>query len=961
MNTSAPGMRRLILSTLLVIVLHIPLLLLNLNAQGIITTIAGGGTVPLPVGGPSTNAPLGPLAGVAIDSAGNVLASDPDNNRVVRISAAGVLTLVAGNGIPGFWGDGGPAVAASLAAPTGLAVDATGNIYIADRGNGRIRKVTPNGTIQTIAGGGTCPFSRVQVCFGGDNGPAIDASLYFPEGVAVDTAGNLYIADSSNKRIRKVSSAGIITTVAGNGVSTFSGDGQLATNASLNQPTDVAVDAAGNLYIADWQNNRIRKVGLDGIIVTIAGGGSGGDGGLAAAAALNAPRGVAVDSNGNLYIADTDNQRIRIVSPGGVITTVAGNGAFGFSGDGGPATGAMLFQPWGLAVDPARNLYIADSGNHRIRVVNPGGIIATIAGGGVFIGDGGPAVSAVLSLPAALALDPAGNVYIADTDNNRVRRVTAQGTITTVAGSGSTGIYGGGFSGDGGPAVDALLRRPAAVAVDGAGNILVADSKNNRIRKVAADGTITTVAGNGIFGFSGDNGPAGSASLALSSPDRTDVPIPNGLALDTAGNLYIADTYNQRIRKMSVSGSITTVAGNGDQNFSGDGGLATDAALNVPSAITLDAAGNLYIADTGNWRVRKVNPGGTITTVAGNGQCCVTGEGVPATSASVGNPHGLAVDAMGNLYISVSASHRIQKLSPDGTISTVAGTSQGAFSGDGGLATKASLNTPSGVTLDAEGNIYIADWIHNRVRKVWAAGSSAAPLFTANGVTNGASFITGVSPGAITTIFGTKLSSASGIVLAPTIPLPAQLRETLVSFDGIAARLFAVVNLNGQEQINLQVPYEMAGKATASVVVINNGVPSAPVQMNILAAQPGVFTVDGTAGAILHAGTYQLVTLANPAARGEAVAIFATGFGAVGPASATGAPAPASPLSLTSNRTEVAVGGIAAEVLFSGLAPGFVGLNQVNIRIPLNAPSGNLDLAIRAGDQVSKAVKVVIR
>lgn len=341
------------------------------------------------------------------------------------------------------------------------------------------------------------------------------------------------------------------------------------------------------------------------------------------------------------------------------------------------------------------------------------------------------------------------------------------------------------------------------------------------------------------------------------------------------------------ILNLNAQGTITTIAGGGTVPLP-VGGPSINAPLGPLAGVAIDSAGNIVASDPDHNRVVEISAAGVLTLVAGNGIPGFWGDGGPAVAASLNRPTGLAVDAMENLYIAVSASHRIQKLSPDGTIGTVAGTNSQFFLGDGGLATKASLDHPSGVTLDAEGNIYIADWNHDRVRKVWVAGSSAAPLFTANGVANGASFITGVSPGAIATIFGTGLSSATGIVLASTIPLPTQLRETKVSFDGFAAPLFAVDNVNGQEQINLQVPYEMAGKATASVVVINNGGPSVPVQMNILAAQPGVFTVDGTAGAILHVGTYQLVTMANPAARGEAVAIFATGFATLAHQQSTG-------------------------------------------------------------------------
>ena len=338
------------------------------HAQGVITTVAGSEWI-FPTGPlPATDAPLGRIGGVAVDLDGNVLAADSDNNLVVKISPTGVLTVVAGNGFHGFSGDGGPATSASLAFPRGVAVDAAGNLYIADQENGRVRKVSPGGIITTVAGGASPLFPDI-----GDGGPATSASLAFPRGVAVDAAGNLYIADQKNGRIRKVSPDGTITTAVGNGclpdpsgVGCFSGDGGPATSASLSQPAGAAVDAAGNLYIGDFGNNRIRKVSPDGTITTVAGsgptgfdaGGFSGDGSLATSALLNMPEGVAMDPAGNLYIADTFNNRIRKVNPSGIITTVAGDGQEGFSGDGGPATSASLNEPAGVAVDPAGNLYI---------------------------------------------------------------------------------------------------------------------------------------------------------------------------------------------------------------------------------------------------------------------------------------------------------------------------------------------------------------------------------------------------------------------------------------------------------------------------------------------------------------------------------------------------------------------------------------------------------------------------
>ncbi len=334
----------------------------------------------------------------------------------------GTITTVAGIGTAGFGGDGGPATAAGLRCPYGVALDASGSLYIADYQNHRVRRVGPDGIITTVAGDGTKGY-------GGDGGPATAASLKDPAGVAVDRKGNLYIADRSNQRVRKVGPDGIIVTVAGDGTAGFGGDGGPATTASLNFPHAMVADGAGNLYIADDYNHRVRKVGPDGVIVTVAGNGSdgfSGDGGPAIAASLHFPHAVAVDGIGNLYIADRYNYRVRKVGPDGIITTVAGDGTIGFGGDGGPATAAALDLPQCVVVDDDGNLYLTDYGNERVRKVTADGIITTVAGGGAkgYGGDGGPALLATFDQPLGIALDDVGGLYIADFGNHRVRRTS---------------------------------------------------------------------------------------------------------------------------------------------------------------------------------------------------------------------------------------------------------------------------------------------------------------------------------------------------------------------------------------------------------------------------------------------------------------------------------------------------------------------------------------------------------
>jgi sugar lactone lactonase YvrE len=398
------------------------------------STYAGG--LPSPTASPATSYYLGPTGDFSPPQV-SAVATDPFGNTylastlqcVFRVDSNGNITRVAGTCKAGSSGDGGPALSAQLNYPEGVAADAAGNLYIADRNNNRIRKVSSTGTITTVAGTGSAGFS-------GDNGPATSAQLNYPSSVALDPFGNLYIADQNNNRIRMVSPTGAITTVAGNGSAGYTGDNVPATSSALNYPTGVAADSSGNLFIADTQNNRIREVS-GATITTVAGNGNftyTGNGGPATSAGLEKPQGVAVDSNGTLYIADTDNNWIRAVS-GGTITAVAGTNAPGYSGDLGPATSARLWFPGGVATDPVGNVYIADSVNNVVRKFAPEGNISTIAGSpnAAFSGDGGPAILAPqINGPWGVAVDPSGNLYFADSSNDRIREISSSGTISTV-------------------------------------------------------------------------------------------------------------------------------------------------------------------------------------------------------------------------------------------------------------------------------------------------------------------------------------------------------------------------------------------------------------------------------------------------------------------------------------------------------------------------------------------------
>jgi uncharacterized repeat protein (TIGR01451 family) len=668
----------------------------QLRAQATITTIVGG--VNPRNGEQATGISFSRTQSVISDGAGGVYFSvGHPQHSVYRVAGDGVMTVIAGNGTSGYSGDDGSAVAAQLNFPAGIALDATGNLFIADTNNSRIRKVTPAGIITTVAGMATRGF-------GGDNGPAVSAQLNLPGGIALDATGNLFIADTNNHRIRMVTPAGIITTVAGTGTGTFGGDNGPAVSARLNFPSGVAVGSANTLFIADRNNYRIRKVTSDGVISTVAGigvYGFTGDNGPAVSARLALPRGIAVDGSDNLLIADSSNSRIRKVTPAGIISTVAGNGGFGFAGDNGPAVSARLASPWGVAVDGSGNLFVADTDNQRIRKITPAGIISTVAGMGSFgfAGDNGPAVSALLNYPNGVAVDATGNLLIADTSNSRIRKVTPAGVISTFAGNGITGT-----GGDGGAATSAQLSTPAGVAVGPDGTVYIVDC-SNRVRSVSPAGVIGTVA---------------SRPWSFCDFDYYDYyeTARGGVAVDEAGNLFVADTFNHRVYKVTPAGAVSVVAGTGTFGFSGDGGAATSAQISEPWGIAVDPFGNLLIADSSNNRIRKVTPGGIISTVAGSDGTGFRGDGGPAISAALNFPTSVAVDGAGNLYIADTRNHRIRGVTANGIISTIAGIGTVGLSGDGGPPTSAQLDSPMGVALDAAGNLYIADTNNHRIRKV---------------------------------------------------------------------------------------------------------------------------------------------------------------------------------------------------------------------------------------------------
>jgi uncharacterized protein (TIGR03437 family) len=1030
-------------------------------AQGTIDTYAGNDSLFAGSGQPATAAQLvGPINS-AVDAQGNVYISASGLSMVLKVAAStGIITIFAGNGLATGGGDGGLAIGASLLYPAGLAFDSSGNLYIVDSYNSNVRKVDTNGIVTTVAG------DQGSAGFAGDGGPATQALLTNPTGIAVDKSGNLYIADRGNQRIRMVTaSSGIISTIAGSSTIGYTGDGGPAAKATFTLPTGIAIDASGNLYIADENNCAIRRIS-GGIITTVAGTGQfgySGDNGQATKAMLSGPQGVTVDASGNLYIADTGNQRIRYVNVSGIITTIAGSGATGFSGDGGAATAATFSTPVGVSLDASGNVYVADEFNNRIRRFVPGGAIATLAGTTISVGDGGPSTQARIE-PWSVAVDSSGNLYIADRLEQRVRKVTPSGTITTLAGNGQAG--GGG---DNGPANLAALNTPNGVAVDAAGNVYIADAGNNAIRRVdASTGIITAFAGTGGCCYAG-TGTGGDGGLATAAT----LYYPESVAVDGSGNVYLTDAVQsnispqaQAVRRVTTDGKINTWAGGGTSvGFSGDGGSPLQAQFG--SAITLAGGsdGSLYIADQNNNRVRKVDPAGaTINTVAGNGQASNSGNGGQATSAGVDAPLSVTLDKAGNLYIGFIGTVRM--VTPAGVIGPYVGSGYG-FSGDGGPATAAWLTGASGLAVDSASNLYISDSGNRRVRQVqpaaspvmalspsyvtfslaatgststnqafvlsnsgqgtlnWASSVSttaggtwlsvspsngsvlagqagttvtvtanpsgltagdyygqiqvtspnaASPLqivtvrltvqtpgedppqAAAGGVLNAASFSlsTPVAPGAMVSIFGTNFTDSTSALTAQGFPLPTAMGGTSVTIGGEAVPLLAVT----ATQINAVLPF----------VVIRNNAVSAPQPVSMVSSQPGVFTQSENGEGvgivvIVHPDGSQVEAgNGNAASAGDAVVIYCAGLGDTTPRSVAGFPATASPLSNTIDPVTVTIGGVNAPVFFAGLSPGFTGLYQVNATVPSGiAPNQQAPLVLSQGGLNSATVTIPVQ
>jgi uncharacterized protein (TIGR03437 family) len=556
------------------------------------------------------------------------------------------------------------------------------------------------------------------------------------------------------------------------------------------------------------------------------------------------------------------------------IQTLAGNGTAGSVGDNGDPAAAQLNSPNAVALDSKGDLYIADTANQRIRKIS-GNKISTFAGTGT-IGpsvDKAAATAATFSSPSGLAFSPAGDLYIADTGNSVIRMISSGGTITTVAGVGGQA----GFGGDDGVATSANLNGPTAVAVDSKGNFYIADNGNSRIRKVDTSGIITT-----FVGASGG-----------SSGTNNKVAAPNGLWFDAIGALYIADSGNQRVARFVPPSDFSNFAGTNAAGFSGDGGQAVRAQLNKPTSIATDAAGNFYVADTNNSRIRKITTGGIITTIAGKGG--------------------------------------------------------GAYSGDGGNATSAALNFPRGIAVSSNGTIYIADTGNHAIRVL-------TPTFAAiSGVGNAASYTPRISPGALATVFGTGFGNST-FVADDGRSWPSTANAVSVQVNGVAAPLYYV----SPGQINFQVPWATPTTGTVDVAVLVNGGSSNIAAVPVATATPGLFVLLSGAAAVLNPD-YSINDPSNPAKAGTTISAYVTGSGPVSPAATDGVPTPTTPYVYAQASNSATIGNLPATVSFAGLAPGFVGLVQMNIEVPAGLAPGSYPLSVTIDGQTSNAAPITVK
>lgn len=754
----------------------------------------------------------------------------------------------------------------------------------------------------------------------GENVPATSAILLQAEGIAADNSGSIYLSDAANHRVRCIAPGGLIRTIAGNGTPGFAGDNGPASAAQLNSPYGLAFDFAGNLYIADLGNARIRRISPSGIISTVAGGGAlpaGGknEGSMATLLSFTSPRNIAIDGTGILYISDFGAHRVYKMTTDGTLTTLAGTGSPGYSGDG-VASLSLLNYPTALAVDHQGIVYVADSGNHLVRKISSGQLTSIarsalptgLAFDGVatlYVAD--HSAAQILEIPLSSGAATAMNVSAADIvyGNNGYLYAADMTVARRVSVFGASTIFAGGRSlaeGDNGPATQARLNQPSGLALDSIGNLYVADRANNRIRRVGLDGTIATFAGTGAAGNTGDGGAAALATLNA----------PSSIRFDAFGNLYVADTGNARIRMITPGGIILPVR---------------TGALAAPSYLIFDKSQNLYIADAS--AIYQLTPAGVMYTAfsglksprgmafdaAGNFYFAESGTKQVWMFTASGNhsllaagvwnsPQGVAVDASGNVLVADSGLSQVLSVNSFGQVTPVSGTGTAGFTGDGGASPLAELNAPSDLLFSSagawSGSLYLADSGNNRIRQLLPGASqvTVAPILVINAV-NAASLTPGpIAPGMLMALVGTGLTASD-------------LPQTQVLFNTTSAPVLAVT----PTEVLVRVPVSLAGVQSVQIAIDNQGLQIAQITAAVAIAAPALFAgANGQASAVNEDGT--LNSPSNPAARGSIVTLFGTGEGV------TGLP------------FSVSIGGYEATILYAGPAGSYPGMFQINAQLP---------------------------
>lgn len=809
-------------------------------------------------------------------------------------------------------GDGGLAAEASIRYLQGVATDGAGNVYFSDADDHRVRKVDSRGVVTTLAGDGVAGYS-------GDGGLGVRARVNTPYGVTVTPAGEVVFADLGNARVRRILRNGQIETLIGGGVKGLAALGQFQQprEVKLVAPRNVLAAPSGSIYVSEFGLNRVLELRSDGTLTTV----------LMGALELSSPAGLALDGNGNVLVADSGNVRVRRIRADGKGETVVAS-----------SSAIPLERPIGIAMGTDKSLLIADTrgdflwrvdaagkptilpaggrdvtvdilgdivtaGGSWLRRVNRLGLIEVLIGNRftTYRGDGGAALAARLNRPVGVVADSKGNVFFSDTGNHRVRMIGLDGVIQTVAGVGEAG-----YRGDGVLARQAHLNEPTYLAVDAFDNVYVSDTGNQRVRVFVPGGVIQTVAGTGRNEFSRDNLLATEASLSQ----------PAGLAFDGAGNLFIAERGQHRVRRCLPGGKIVTVVGNGVRGTATDGQDALLASLNGPGAIAVDAQGDLYIADQGNGAIRKVESGK-----------------VRVRATGLQRPEGIAVAPGGAVYVTEARRHRVLQVALDGSLTTVAGrTDEDGFNVDIGEAGAVTLNEPAGLAMLPDGGLVVADRLNDRLRRLDPPAAVLVGNAVSTRVVHGATFVQGaIAPGELVSIL-------TGELLQP------ELAE--VTLDGLAA----AVSYAGKTQVNFQVPYGIAGRARVSLELRVGGALKFRADLNVVGAAPGLFEAGGVVVAMDSSG--QLNRDDHPARAGDVLTLYGTGEGLL--RESNGFLVPFLPLSLE-------VGGVPAELLYAGAAPGYSGLLQVNLRVPPNVRlRGRVPVTLRVGAFTNGSSQVLV-